>query len=44
MDALMTHLLRCSNGGERTTAHDAMRDVAFYIIQDAHRAVVREKM
>ena len=42
-DTLGTHLLRCSRGGERTAAHDAVRDAIEYIIRDAGRAVVREK-
>ena len=40
---LGTHLLRCSHGGERIAAHDALRDVIYYIIRDAGCAVVREK-
>ena len=35
--------MRCSHGGEGTAAHDAVRDAIYYIIQDAGRAVVREK-
>ena len=44
MDALRTHLLRCSHGEERIAAHDAMRDAVYYIIQDAGRTVLRERM
>ena len=43
MDALWTHLLWCSHGGERTPPHDAMRDAIYPITRDAGRAVVREK-
>ena len=43
MDALETHLLRFSYGGERTAAHDAVRDAINYNIRDADRAVVLEK-
>ena len=42
MDALGIHLLRCSHGGERIDAND-VRDVIYYIIRNAGRAVVREK-
>ena len=44
LDAIGTHLLRCPNDGERSAAHDDLHDAVFYIIQDAHRALVRGKM
>ena len=43
MDAFGTHLLRCSHGGGRTAAHDAVLDALYYIVRDAGRAVVRER-
>ena len=43
MDALVTHLLRCSHGGERTAAHNVVCDAMYYIIRDAGRAFVRER-
>ena len=33
-----------SYGGEHTAAHDAVRNAIYYIVRDAGRAVVREKM
>ena len=43
MDVIRTHLLRCSHGGEHTTAHDNTCDANYYIIRDAGRVVVVEK-
>ena len=43
MDALGTHLLRCSDGGERIAAHDAVRDAIYYITREAGRVVMRER-
>ena len=36
-------MLRCSHGRERSAAHDAMRDVMYYIIWEAGRAFARER-
>ena len=43
MDALGTHLLRCSHNRERSAAHDAMRDAMYYIIREAGRAFAGER-
>ena len=43
MDVLGTHLLWYSHGGECGAAHDAVRIVVYYIIQETGRVVAQEK-
>ena len=43
MDAQGTHLLRCPRGGERTAAHDAVRDAIAAIASESSYRVSREQ-
>ena len=43
MDALGTHLMRCSRGGERTSSHDSVRDSVYHILRESGQHVQRER-
>ena len=43
MDALGSHLMGCTRGGERTASHNAVRDSVFHIVRESSQYAQRDR-